>query len=77
MLKLKKDYLMADRWYNDRRKEFKPHLLTIRTKIQLYKENLCSILLYKCNYWTLTGDQENKLNTFERKILKSNFGLIL
>lgn len=59
--------VIANKCYYVLRNQFK-YLLTIRTKIKLYKATLRPISLYGSKCWTLI-DQENKYYIFEWMIL--------
>lgn len=59
------------------RKLLKSNFLSRATKIRLYKTLIRPIITYGCEAWTLTVQQENILNIYERKILRYIFGPVL
>ncbi|XP_025412526.1 uncharacterized protein LOC112684995 [Sipha flava] len=59
------------------RKMFTSKLLFRETKKKLYIAYLRPIVMYGCETWSTTQDDENKLLTFERKILRKIYGPIL
>jgi hypothetical protein len=54
---------------------FKSRLLSIKSKITLYKVIVKPVALYACSTWATTKSDEGKLAVFERKILRKIFGL--
>jgi len=53
---------------------FKSKMLSWKTKITLYKVLIRPVALYACGAWATTKTDENRLATFERKILRKIFG---
>uniref|UniRef100_A0A1B0DKU4 Histone H2A n=1 Tax=Phlebotomus papatasi TaxID=29031 RepID=A0A1B0DKU4_PHLPP len=53
---------------------FKSRSLSIHTKLKLYKTLVRPVVTYSCESWTITKADENKLASFERKILRRIFG---
>ena len=53
---------------------FKSSILSRATKLGLYKTIVRPIVMYGCETWSLTTKQEEDLNCFERKILRSICG---
>jgi len=54
--------------------QFKSRLLSIKSKVTLYKVIVKLIALYACVTWASTKSDEGKLLVFERKILNKIFG---
>ncbi|KAL4154352.1 hypothetical protein QTP88_000231 [Uroleucon formosanum] len=67
----------ANRGYHAMRKMFTSKLLSKDTKKKLYIAYLRPIVMYGCETWSTTQGDENKLLTFERKILRKIYGPIL
>ena len=55
---------------------FKSSLLSRSTKFRLYKTIVRPIVMYGSETWTTTDKQENKLNAYERKMLRKICGPI-
>lgn len=53
---------------------FKSSLVSRATKLRLYKTVVRPIAMYGCETWSLTSKQEQMLNCFERRILRSICG---
>jgi hypothetical protein len=51
-------------------------LLKKDTECKIYKILIRPVLLYGCESWTITKKEEEKLNIFERKILRKIYGQI-
>jgi hypothetical protein len=49
-------------------------LLKKDTKCKIYKTLIRPVVLYGCESWTLTIKEEEKLNMFERKVLRKIYG---
>ena len=49
---------------------FKSKIISIRSKLQIYKTLIRPILTYWAETWTLTAAEENALRRFERKVLR-------
>ena len=71
---VKKRLLAANRCYYSLMPLFKSRLLSIKSKITLYKVIVKPIALYACSTWATTKSDEGKLGVFERKILRKIFG---
>ncbi|KAL4113550.1 hypothetical protein QTP88_017159 [Uroleucon formosanum] len=52
----------------------KSKLISWKTKITLYKVLIRPVALYACGAWATTVTDENRLATFERKVLRKIFG---
>ena len=55
-------------------KNIKSKLLTVQSKIIIYKTLIRPVLTYASETWTLNKQDINRLNIFERKILRGIFG---
>jgi hypothetical protein len=55
---------------------FKSQNVHRETKIRTYKTTIKLALMYGCETWSLLQTVENKLGTFERKILRRIYGPI-
>jgi hypothetical protein len=62
--------LLGNRCYYGLRNLLQSRLLNIGTKCKIYKTLITLVLLYGSESWTLTKADEEKLRTFERRILK-------
>jgi hypothetical protein len=58
-------------------KLFKSKLLSRRSKEYLYVSFLWPVLTYGCETWAVTKGDEEKINIFERKILRLFYGPIM
>ncbi|XP_025423531.1 uncharacterized protein LOC112692922 [Sipha flava] len=72
---VKKRITAANRCYYSLMPLFKSRLLSIKSKITLYKVIVKPVALYACSTWATTKSDEGKLAVFERKILRKIFGL--
>ena len=45
-------------------------LLSRKTKITIFKTNVVAVLLYGCETWRMTKEDEYKLNVFQHKCLR-------
>jgi hypothetical protein len=50
------------------------HLLSKNVKIRIYKTIILSVLLYRCETWSLTLREEYRLRMFENRVLRRIFG---
>jgi hypothetical protein len=66
--------MSATRSYCGLKKQLKSHLLSTQTEIKLYKTLIRPVLMYGCESWSLTKNEENKIILFERKILRKIYG---
>jgi hypothetical protein len=66
--------ISSNRSYCGLNKQLKSHLLSKQTKIKLYKILVRPVLMYGCESWSLTKNEKNKINIFERKILRKIYG---
>ncbi|KAE9522623.1 hypothetical protein AGLY_016986 [Aphis glycines] len=71
---VKKRITAANRCYYSLMPLFKSRLLSINSKITLYKVIVKPVALYACSTWATTKSDEGKLGVFERKILRKIFG---
>jgi hypothetical protein len=55
-------------------KHLKSRILSRTTKIQLYKNLIQQIILYRSECWTLFQSDEQNLDVFERKVLRRIYG---
>ena len=65
---------MANKCYHGLKLQLKSYLLSIKTKIKLYKTLIRPVLLYGAESWALSKATENKLQIFERKVLRKIYG---
>jgi hypothetical protein len=65
---------MRNKCYNGLRNILRSRLLEKDTKSKIYKTLIRSAVLYGCESWTVTKKEEEKLNIFERKILRTIYG---
>lgn len=68
---------VVNRGYHAMSKMFASKQLSRDTKKKLYISYLCPIVMYECETWSKTQGDENKLLTFERKILRKIYGSML
>jgi hypothetical protein len=66
--------ISANRSYYGLEKQLKSHFLSTQTKIKLYKTLVRPVLMYGCECWSLTKNEENKINILERTILRKIYG---
>jgi len=66
--------MAANRCYYSLMPLFKSRLLSIKSKLTLYKVLVKPIALNECGTWATTKSDEGKLGVFERKILRTIFG---
>ena len=68
---------MAAQAFNKLGKIWKSSSLQLRTKLKLYKSNVCSVLLYAAETWKTNAKIESRLRGFEgrclRRILRINW----
>jgi hypothetical protein len=50
------------------------HLISKNIKIKIYKTVILPIVLYGCETWSLTLEEEHRLRVFENRVLKRIFG---
>jgi hypothetical protein len=50
-------------------------LLSINTKIRVYRTVVLPVVLYECETWSLTLREEKRLRVFENRVLRRIFGL--
>jgi len=55
---------------------FKSNYITRKTKIKLYKTLIRPVVSYGCETWSLRKNKEEKLDIFERKILRRILGSV-
>jgi hypothetical protein len=51
-------------------------LISINSKLQIYRTLVCPVVTYGSESWTLTMEDERSLAVFERKILRKIYGLV-
>ena len=56
--------------FNKLNKVWKSSLLSQETMITIFKTNVVAILLYSCETWRMTKEDESKLNVFQHKCLR-------
>jgi hypothetical protein len=66
----------ANRCYFGLVAQLRSRLLSRKTKVTLYKTLIRPVLTYASETWTLTKQDENRLDAFERKILRRIYGPI-
>jgi hypothetical protein len=49
-------------------------LLSKNLKIRIYKTIILPVVLYGCEYWSLTLREEHRLGVFENRVLRRIFG---
>jgi hypothetical protein len=49
-------------------------LLSRNVKVKIYKTIILSVLLYRCETWSLTLREEHRLREFENRVLRRIFG---
>jgi len=49
-------------------------LLSKNIKIKIYKIMILSVVLYRCETWSLTLREEHRLKVFENRMLRRIFG---
>jgi hypothetical protein len=67
---------MSNKCYHGLKNQLKSRFMSLKTKINIYKTLIRPILLYGSECWAVTKLHENKLLTFERKILRKIFGAV-
>ncbi|KAL4101223.1 hypothetical protein QTP88_021243 [Uroleucon formosanum] len=67
----------ANKGYFALEKLFKSRFLSIKSKSTLYSSYLRPVLSYGCETWSVTKGDEEKLLTFERKVLRRIYGPII
>jgi hypothetical protein len=50
------------------------HLLSRNVKVKIYKTIILPVVLYRCETWSLTLREENRLRVFENRVLWRIFG---
>jgi hypothetical protein len=68
---------VANKGYFALEKLFKSKLLSTKSKSILYSSYLRPVLSYGCKTWSVTKKDEEKLLTFERKVLRRIYGPII
>jgi len=53
---------------------FSSRLLSKNLKIKIYRAIILPVVLYGCETWSLTLQEERKLRAFENKVLRKIFG---
>jgi hypothetical protein len=71
---LRNRIILADNYYHGFKGKFKPHFLTLSTKLRLYKTLLRSVLMYGSESWLLTRSNEWSLNVLEMMVFQRKFG---
>ena len=56
--------------FNKLNKVWKSSLFSRKTKITIFKTNVVAVLLYGCETWRMTKEDEYKLNVFQHKCLR-------
>ena len=56
--------------FNKLNKVWKSSLLSRKTKIMIFKTNVVAVLLYGCETWRTTKEDESKLDVFQHKCLR-------
>jgi hypothetical protein len=52
----------------------KAHLLSKNKKMRIYKTIILPVILYGCETWSLTLNEEHRLRMFENKVLRRILG---
>lgn len=65
---------LANRCYFGLSRQLSSKALSRRTKLTMYTALILPVLLYGAEAWTLTAADENRLGTFERKVLRKIYG---
>jgi hypothetical protein len=50
-------------------------LLSKNLKVRIYEAIILAVVLYRCQTWSLTLKEEDKLRVFENRVLRKVFGL--
>jgi hypothetical protein len=50
------------------------HLISKNLKIKIYKSVILPVVLYGCETWSLTLEEEHRLRVFEKSVLRKIFG---
>lgn len=58
-------------------KLFKLKLLFRRSKEYLFSSYLRPVLTYRCETWSVTKGDKEKMNTFERRVLRRIYGPLI
>jgi hypothetical protein len=66
--------LMENKCYYGLKKQLQSRYLSRSAKCKLYKTLTRPVFLYGSESWTLNKDNEERLKTFERKILRKIYG---
>jgi hypothetical protein len=67
-------YYCGNRGYHGLRNALQSRLLNEGTRCKIYKTLIRPVALYGSESWTLTKADEEKLRTFERRILRRIYG---
>jgi hypothetical protein len=59
-----------------KKKQIKSHYISTKTKGTLCKILIRPVLLYGCETWAINRYNEDKVATFERKVLRKTYGPI-
>ena len=73
-LEIKRRIRFANRCYYELSMQIESRVLSLKTKIQLYKTIIMPVLLYGAEEWVLAQNDEPDLSVFERKFLRKIFG---
>jgi len=73
-VEVKRRITLANRCYFGLQKQLGSKLLSLTSKVLLYKTLILPVLLYGSESWTLPQTSEQELKTFERKILRKIYG---
>jgi hypothetical protein len=60
-------------WYHSVQNLLSSRLLSKNVKVRIYK-TMISVVLYRCETWSLTVREEHKLRVFENRALRRIFG---
>jgi hypothetical protein len=67
---VKRRILLANKCYYGTSKHLRSRMLSRATKFKIYRTLILPVLTYGNETWTMTKNEENLLNVFERKILR-------
>ena len=73
-LEIKRRIMAANRCFHGLQKHLRSKILTIKTKLTIYKTLIRPTALYGSESWPLTKNDENLLRAFERKVLRTILG---
>ena len=73
-LEIKRRILIANRCFYGLKKQMKSKMLTLQTKLRIYKTLIRPVLTYASESWIMNKQDRERLGVFERKILRAIYG---